>query len=92
MSNLTETVCFKVSKETKEFLNGLDNSSKFVRELILRSMELGNELESITSIETMDGQEYIAYEEEKLEKIADRLSKSVMREVFTHSLNKNKDK
>jgi len=34
MSNLTETFCFKVSKEMKSFLDGLENPSNYARSLI----------------------------------------------------------
>jgi len=34
MSKLTETVCIKVSEDDKEFLDSLENKSKFIRNFV----------------------------------------------------------
>src|SRR5690625_1268685 len=88
MSKLTETVSFKVSKETKDFLSTLDNSSEFLRRMIKINQKIGDELSKIVSKKIIEGEEYIQFsDEDSLARIADKLNKSILQEVFRHSLN-----
>lgn len=83
MSKLTETFCLKVSKEIKSFLDRTDNSSDYVRQLILQNMRIRNKVESISSIENIDGKNYVAYDEDKLrDLVSDEVMTTMMFHVF----------
>jgi len=82
MSKLTESVSIKVSKETKQFLDSIDNSSDYIRSLIRHSMIMNNELSEHFEIVTRDGDEYYSFDEEKLE---DTL-KEIASETFKNAL------
>lgn len=88
MSKLTETVCIKVSKETKSFLNDLDNSSEFIRRLILRSQKVKSEISSITEFLVQDGDRMISFDEKRLEEIIKETSESIILEIFDQVINK----
>lgn len=92
MSKLTETVCIKVSKDTKQFLDELDNSSKFIRDLLIRSQTVKDRLEPITTVKMIDGEKMIGFDEEQLDAITQDLSRLVYKEIFTHALKITEDK
>lgn len=86
MSKLTETICIKVSKETKQFLDERENSSKYVRDLIVRSKRFNNDMRHAIAIkEDMDGK-HVVYDKEKLTKLIDEIQESIAEDIFGHSL------
>lgn len=87
MSNLTETFCFKVSKEMKQYLDDTDKSSEYVRQLILQNMRIRDTVSKISSAGVHKGEEYIEYDEEKLNEL---ISKEVMETVMFHVFKETK--
>lgn len=86
MSKLTETFCFKVSKEMKIFLDDTDNSSKYVRQLILQNMRIRDKAKEISSLEDVDGEMVYAYDEESLDELVhDEVIKTVMWHIFNET-------
>jgi len=87
MSKLTETFCFKVSKEMKSFLDDSENPSDYVRQLVLQNMRIRNKVKDISSLEVIDGESYYQYKEEELH---DLMKDEIMRTVRFHIFNETK--
>ncbi len=86
MSKLTETFCFKVSKEMKSFLDDTENTSDYVRQLIAQNMRIREKVKDISSLEDLDGEMCYAYDEDELNSlIKDEILKTVQWHVFNET-------
>lgn len=90
MSKLTETVCIKVSKEVKDFLDDLDNSSDFIRSLIRQSMMMNEDLSEHFEIVTRDGEDFYTFDEDRLEDTLTKISKETFLNAMDLFIKRNK--
>lgn len=87
MSNLSETVSFKVSKEMKTFLDNTENSSDYLRQLIFQNMRIRNRVKDISSLENVDGEVLYTYDEDEINKL---VQDEVVKTVVCHIINETK--